>query len=233
MERFRSIKQPNKSFGGRLAKLLIVFVILASSLGFLSIGSIGRTLSISYGDGQCLWQPPNYNIPETIDWFKTLVVGFPSGDKRLAYMQLESLTGWSARDEWAYEAFGMKNHPFIKSNYPHYDGAWGWEDAADQTILVVRNVRRTLTEFHHIMWDLEYATTYADALKLEDKLFENMPPKEHFLAWRDDRVMNEIHWYGELHHTFEPGIACMTVFSKIILFPFYPQQVGLLIIGWK
>ena len=64
---------------------------------------------------KCLWQPPNYNIPETIDWITTLVVGFPSEDKRLAYMQLESLTGWSARDEWAYEAFGMKNHPFMKS----------------------------------------------------------------------------------------------------------------------
>ena len=87
------------------------------------------------------------------------------------------------------------------------------------------------------MWDLEYATSYADALKLEDKLFENLPPKEHFFAWRDDRVMNEIHWYGELHHTFEPGIsliACVTdSLLKIILFPFYPQQVGYLIIGWK
>ena len=74
-----------------------------------------------------LWEPPNHDIPDDIDWFKTLVVGYPSGDKRLAFMQYEGLTGWAARDEWAYEAFGMTNHPFIKTNYPHYDGAWGWE----------------------------------------------------------------------------------------------------------
>ena len=69
-------------------------------------------------------------------------------------------------------------------------------DAADQTILVVRNVRRTLTEFHHIMWDLQYVNTYAEALANEDRLFKTMPPREHFLEWRDDRVMGEIHWYG-------------------------------------
>ena len=86
-----------------------------------------RRLSINYGGGRCKWQPPNFNVPSDIDWLKTLVVGFPSGDKRLAFMQMEGLTGWPARDEWAYETFGMSNHPFIKSNYPHYDGVWGWE----------------------------------------------------------------------------------------------------------
>ena len=81
------------------------------------------------GSEECLglWEPANHEIPEDIEWFRTLVVGFPSGDKRLAFMQLEGLTKWAARDEWAYEAFGMTNNPFIKSNYPHYDGAWGWE----------------------------------------------------------------------------------------------------------
>ena len=54
-----------------------------------------------------------------------------------------------------------------------------------------------MTEFHHIMWDLEYATTYAEALSRESRLFEDMPPKDHFLSWRDDRVMSEIHWYGK------------------------------------
>lgn len=86
-----------------------------------------RKLSISYGNGKCRWQPPNYFIPEDIDWIKTLVVGFPSGDKRLVFMQLEALTGWSSRDEWAYEVGEMTNHPFLKSNYPHYDGMWGWQ----------------------------------------------------------------------------------------------------------
>jgi hypothetical protein len=46
------------------------------------------------------------------------------------------------------------------------------------------------------MWDLQYVNTYAEALANEDRLFKTMPPPEHFLEWRDDRVMGEIHWYG-------------------------------------
>ena len=79
----------------------------------------------------------------------------------------------------------------FKSRYPIH------ADAADQTILVVRNVRRTLTEFHHIMWDLKFVTNYAEALLSEDRLYTTIPPPEHFLEWRDDRVMGEIHWYGK------------------------------------
>ena len=52
-------------------------------------------------------------------------------------MQLEGLTKWAARDEWAYEAFGMTNNPFIKSNYPHYDGAWGWEGKLQMNIHMI------------------------------------------------------------------------------------------------
>ena len=78
MERFRSIKQPNNSFGGRLVKLLIVFVILVASslVRLLSIGSIGRTLSISYGGGQVfvaatkLQYPRNYRLDhDSCSWF--------------------------------------------------------------------------------------------------------------------------------------------------------------------
>jgi hypothetical protein len=65
-------------------------------------------------------QPPAYEIPESIDFFKTIIAGFPSGDKRLTFVQMEALTGWSARDEWDFEYLGMTNHPFIKANYPHH-----------------------------------------------------------------------------------------------------------------
>ena len=43
-------------------------------------------------------------------------------------MQMEALTGWPARDEWEFDYLGTDsyNHPFIKANYPHHDGIWGW-----------------------------------------------------------------------------------------------------------
>ena len=59
-----------------------------------------RELSIYFGDGICMWRPPIYDVPENITFTKTLVAGYPSGDKRLTFVQMEALTGLSARDEW-------------------------------------------------------------------------------------------------------------------------------------
>ena len=64
--------------------------------------------------------PPSYEVPEDIDFYKTIIAGFPSGDKRLAFIQMEALTGWAAKDEWDFEFLGMTNNPFIKANYPHH-----------------------------------------------------------------------------------------------------------------
>eukprot|EP00956_Cyclotella_meneghiniana_P035264 scaffold113083_cov38-Cyclotella_meneghiniana.AAC.1 len=129
-----------------------------------------RSLSLNLGEGNCLWQPPVEVIPTTIDFHKTVVVGFPSGDKRLTYMQMEALTGWPARDEWEFDYLGTDsyNHPFIKANYPHHDGIWGWGTVADQE----------------------------QARSNQDKLYIERPPLEDFYEWRDRRVLDEIHWYG-------------------------------------
>ena len=59
-------------------------------------------------------------------------------------LQMEALTGWPAKDEWDFEHLGMSNHPFIKANYPHHEGIWGWGDAADQVVMMVRNIRRSM-----------------------------------------------------------------------------------------
>jgi hypothetical protein len=50
-----------------------------------------------------------------------MVVGFPSGDKRMTFVQMEALTGWAAKDEeWDFEYLGMTDNPFIKADYPHH-----------------------------------------------------------------------------------------------------------------
>ena len=41
----------------------------------------------------CKWMPPVYEVPENVDFHKTLIAGFPSGDKRMAYLQMEALAG--------------------------------------------------------------------------------------------------------------------------------------------
>lgn len=155
-----------------------------------------RQLSLDLGNGNCKWQPPLYEVPDDIEFYKTIIAGYPSGDKRLTFVQMEALTGYAAKDEWDFQYLGMSNHPFIKANYPHHEGIWGWEDAGDQVILVVRNMRRSMVEYHDILWDIGYAKTWEQASELLTNLYAERPPLDDFRAWRDLRVMDEVHWYG-------------------------------------
>ncbi len=78
---------------------------------------VPRRLSNYFGNGQCEWTPPVYNISEDIKFTKTLVAGFPSGDKRLTFVQMEALTGLSARDEWDF-AYLVSLH--VKDSFLSY-----------------------------------------------------------------------------------------------------------------
>ena len=60
----------------------------------LSIDQGSRALSINLGGGACQWLPPNYDVPAELDFHKTLIAGFPSGDKGMIFVQMEVLTGW-------------------------------------------------------------------------------------------------------------------------------------------
>ena len=53
----------------------------------MSLDENRRALSTSLdlGGGKCKWQPPTYDVPDNIDFYKTLIAGFPSGDKRMVW----------------------------------------------------------------------------------------------------------------------------------------------------
>jgi hypothetical protein len=53
-----------------------------------------RRLSANLGGGQCKWEPPVYEVPQDIDFHKTFIAGYPSGDKRMVYLQMEALAGF-------------------------------------------------------------------------------------------------------------------------------------------
>ena len=54
-----------------------------------------RRLSLNLGNGACKWSPPNYTVPPDLDFHKTVIAGFPSGDKRMIFTQMEALTNAS------------------------------------------------------------------------------------------------------------------------------------------
>ncbi|KAL9178303.1 hypothetical protein ACHAXT_001731 [Thalassiosira profunda] len=167
-----------------------------------------RKLSLNLGNGNCKWQPPTYEVPEEIDFQKTLVAGYPSGDKRMVFLQMEALSGWPAKDEWDFAYGGDSNHPFIKANYPHHEGIWGWGTNADQVVLVVPNVRRSMVEYHDILFDIEFETTWEVTSQLgEMKLNDGVPTVAEYLGWRDSHVMTEILEYGwHIDYWMEGGL---------------------------
>lgn len=206
-----------------ICALIAVSVVLSlssssSTLQDFSDG-IPRKLSQYLGNGKCNWQPPIYDVPDNITFTKTLIAGFPSGDKRLTFVQMEALTGLSARDEWDFAYLGFTNQPFIKANYPHHEGIWGWGSEADQVVMVVRNIRRSMVEYHDILWDIGYAKTFEQAYEKIGNLYAERPPIEDFYVWRDERVMDEIHWYGWFIDYYMEGGLMRDMFTHKITTP--------------
>jgi len=64
-------------------------------------------------------------IPEDIEFAKTLIVGYPGADKRTVLRQAEAMTKLSGRDSWDLAYLGLTDQPFFKTNYPHHEGIWG------------------------------------------------------------------------------------------------------------
>ena len=163
-----------------------------------------RKMSLKLGGGNCQWQPPTYDVPESIDFHKTIIAGFPSGDKRMIFTQMEALTGWPAKDEWDFEFLGMSNHPFIKANYPHHEGIWGWDTAADQVVMMIRNIRKSMIEYHDILYDL--AVVYHFDIDDIDSIHRGkFPPHtnpfhlpiENYVAAREAAANNLANLYSE------------------------------------
>ena len=102
-----------------------------------------RGLSLHLGGGDCIWEPPASTVSPDIDFHKLLIAGFPSGDKRMTFVQMEALTGLPSKDDWDFVFNGYTNAPFIKTNYPHPAGTWGWGTEADEVIMVVQFIRRS------------------------------------------------------------------------------------------
>mmetsp|Transcript_18541 Transcript_18541/g.21397 ORF Transcript_18541/g.21397 Transcript_18541/m.21397 type:complete len:712 (+) Transcript_18541:74-2209(+) len=184
-----------------------------------------RRLSLNLGNGECEWvaaiQYDDNGFPTNQDFHKTIIAGYPGGDKRITFTQLEALTGLSARDEWEFAFLGMTNQPFIKANYPHHEGIWGWEDQGDQVVMVVSDIKKALVEYHDILWDIGYAQTFEEAYEAMDNLYKDEvegvphenPPVEDFLVWRDLRIFDEIHWYSWFTDYYMEGGLMRDMFS--------------------
>ena len=86
-----------------------------------------------------------------------------------------------------------------------------------QVVMVVRNIRRSMVEYHDILWDIGYAKTFDEAYLRLDHLYAERPPLDDFLEWRDLRVMDEIYWYGWFIDYYMEGGESMLFSSSLLL----------------
>jgi len=180
------------------------------------------------GNGKCRYENPMAVVPEDLDLHKTLVAGFPSGGKRMVFMQMEALTGLPTKDEWDFKIDGWTNHPFIKTNYPHHEGIWETY-RADQSVLMLRSIRSCLIEYHDIMYDFGYPANFEEA-KAERKinvlrLYTNPPPEAAFLAWRDERLLLECAWFSWYIDFWMEGGLYRDIFSHRMTTAFHWNRV--------
>jgi len=85
--------------------------------------------------------------------------------------------------------------------------------------LVVRNIRRAMVEYHDILWDIGYAKTFEEAYARLENLYAERPPTNDFAAWRDLRVLDEIHWYGWVIDYYMEGGLMRDMFNHKITTP--------------
>jgi hypothetical protein len=163
---------------------------------FKSTDKNGRQLSLYLGDGDCKWEPPNTDVDPDLDLHKILLAGFPSGDKRMAFVQMEALTGLPSKDDWDYVFNGYSNAPFIKTNYPHPAGTWGWGTEADEVVMVVQFIRRSMVEFGDILYYQSEAKKYNEAREDVEELYGERLQDVTFYDWRDLKILQEIYRYG-------------------------------------
>jgi len=93
-----------------------------------------------------------------------------------------------------------KKFAFMKTNYPLHDGTW-WFDAAfddnlNQAVLLVRNPRWALPAYQHLLYEIEYSTSWYRSYQLQYHTYTKRPPLEDYLRWRELRFDIEIKKWG-------------------------------------
>ena len=156
----------------------------------------GRSLAVDLGNGDCQYEPPSPDVDPSLDLHKYLLAGFPSGDKRMTYVQMETLTGLPSKDDWDFVFNGFTNAPFIKTNYPHPAGVWSWGSEANEVALIVQFIRRDMVEYADIVWYQNDSPSYENERFRVERKYGERRPTEEWYRWRDEKVLANIYRYG-------------------------------------
>ena len=161
-------------------------------LYFLPFGSFSTLYHI--GGGDCLWTPDvplgSGETSETV--YGTLLAGYPGSGMRLFWQETEGLTGMMVGDDFNLSPNGLAPVGIKKTQYPNFEGIWSWGDEMKQVLLILRNPRLAIPDYHTLLYEIHYAHDWETAYKYLFRLFSLLPDHESWERWRDYRFHEEI-----------------------------------------
>jgi len=172
----------------------------------LSTKGQNRQLSEDLGNGNCQWthaQPLGHDT----NAFGTLIASYPASGMRVTWQHTEGITGIQVGDDFSLGGVGATEKAGItKTQYPHLEGIWSWEDHLDQVILLVRNPRYAIPSYHNLIHEIGYAHDWEAAYEGLNKTFTARAPMDLWIKWRDYRINDEIKlWSWHIDYWMEGG----------------------------
>jgi hypothetical protein len=140
----------------------------------------------------------------------------------------------------------MSNHPFIKVNYPHHEGIWAWGNVADQVVLLITNLRKSIVECkciidyiyylpstlpilqqlmhklifltdHDIEWDLECKSFYLVLLIQSRSVYVSQLSRRRLLPYRPQRLVRIRSSQDATLHRATPRSGKCIISSDVLL----------------
>lgn len=145
----------------------------------------------------CEWEVPvEVSKNKHDDVYGTLLVSYPGSGMRATWQQIEGMSGLRVADDFYKIKQDNIKRGVVKTQYPHYEGIWSFDDNMDQVIMVIRNPMYAMISYHAILGELEYAHTWQRAYQNELNMFTTRPDVEDWIYWRDYRFDEEIGLWG-------------------------------------
>ncbi len=184
-----------------------------------------RALSLNLGNGNCEWREP-IDAAQDTPVFSTLLAAYPGSGKRAAFMQLEGVTELRSGDDYNLTPSSIgKKFAFMKSNYPQHEGIWSFGDKMDQSILLVRNPRRTLPSYQNVLHEIDYSTTCKKSYERSGFVYTMRPPLEDWISWREARFDAEIKKWGWFIDYWMEGGLLRDVFTNQLTTPTHFERL--------
>ena len=136
----------------------------------------------------------------------TLIAAYTGSGMRLAWQEIEGLTGMMVGDDFNLSPNALAPVGIRKTQYPNLEVIWSWSDKMKQVIMMIRNPRLAIPDYHTLLHELHYARDWETAYVYLGRLLFVLPDHESWERWRDYQFHKEIKlWKMFIDYWMEAG----------------------------